>query len=104
MLDGQQPLKVRILATSDLHMCLSDNSVLSQSSDATAGLHRLASKIAAHQKAGEADICLLFDNGDLLQGSPLADYLATAAGRSAPHPVASMLNDIGYDAMGLEVP
>ena len=48
---------------------------------------------------------LLLDNGDLLQGTPLADHLAARYCANPddpePHPVALVMNALGYDAMGL---
>lgn len=47
--------------------------------------------------------CLLFDNGDLLQGNPLGDALAEARPPTEehPHPMVQALNLLGCDAMGL---
>jgi 2',3'-cyclic-nucleotide 2'-phosphodiesterase/3'-nucleotidase len=60
------------------------------------GAHRTLIKAAR----AEAKNSLLFDNGDLLQGSPLGDYVA----RIKPlqpgevHPAYKVMNALGYDA------
>ena len=66
---------------------------------ASVGLARTASLIA--QARAEAANCLLFDNGDLLQGSPLGDHVALVAGPRAPglpHPMFAAMAPLGYDA------
>lgn len=66
--------------------------------DANLGLGGIAQQIA--EARGEARNCLLFDNGDFLQGNPLADYAATTRRRRA-HPVITAFNTLGYDAATL---
>lgn len=60
------------------------------------GLARVASRIARHRAA--AANCLLFDNGDLLQGNLLGDHLA---GKPGPHPAILWLSKLGCDAATL---
>ena len=64
------------------------------------GLVRTASLIRkARAEAREQGIpVLLLDNGDLLQGTPLADYLALQPG---PNPLIAAMNELGYDAATL---
>src|SRR5947209_19570780 len=66
--------------------------------DETTGLAKAATLIA--QARGEAANALLFDNGDLIQGSPLGDWAAEAlaAGRIDRHPLIEAMNAVGYDA------
>ncbi|HLQ20580.1 MAG TPA: metallophosphoesterase, partial [Tabrizicola sp.] len=66
--------------------------------DANLGLGAIAQQIA--EARGEARNCLLFDNGDFLQGSPIADFAAAARRRRA-HPVITAFNTLGYDAATL---
>ena len=68
-------LQLRILETSDLHMFVLDWDYYRAQPDPTVGLAKVASLIA--QARGEVTNSLLFDNGDLLQGNPLGDYLTT---------------------------
>ena len=41
--------------------------------------------------------CLLFDNGDTLQGTPLGDVVQEQ-GLTAPHPMIAAMNRMRYDA------
>ncbi|MDW3118554.1 MAG: metallophosphoesterase [Roseovarius pacificus] len=53
-------------------------------------------------QAGEARNCLLFDNGDFLQGTPMSDLTAIPAnGWKGDNPVITAMNQLGYDAVGL---
>ncbi len=62
-------------------------------------MDNLAPLIAtARQEA--AGTCLLFDNGDALQGTPMGDVCAQMPG-SEPHPWAHVLNALDFDAVGL---
>ena len=67
----------------------------------TGGLPGLARMIAAER--ADAANCLFFDNGDLLQGNPLADLLASPDNASAhgPHPAVASLGALGCDAATL---
>lgn len=94
---------LRILATSDVHMHLRSHDYFANAPLPGRGLEAIAGPIA-HLRA-DADAqggqVLLFDNGDLLQGTPLADHLTASVTDKTPHPVAQVLGDLGYDAMGL---
>ena len=43
----------------------------------------------------------LRDNGDFLQGTPLADFVASRSRRRRAHPVIAAFNTLGYDAVTL---
>lgn len=90
--------KLRLIATSDLHASVMPYDYCANRPNANIGLGGIAQQIA--EARGEARNCLLFDNGDFLQGSPLADYAATARRRRA-HPVITAFNTLGYDAATL---
>lgn len=94
-------IHLRILATSDLHMHLMPFNYYSGISTDKLGLVRTASLIT--QARAEATNCLLFDNGDFLQGSPLATYLAQPgqAHPAAIHPIFAAMNHLRYDACTL---
>lgn len=86
-------LHLRILATTDLHMHLGAETP-------TGGLARLAPLIAS-ERARCANV-LLFDNGDLIEGTPLADELARSGLRAHDrHPAIAALNVLGFDAATL---
>ena len=87
-------LSLRILATSDLHMNLGGGP------GRASGLVALA-PVIARERAGCAN-ALLFDNGDLIEGTALADEIArTGLGAAELHPAIAALNSLGYDAATL---
>jgi 2',3'-cyclic-nucleotide 2'-phosphodiesterase / 3'-nucleotidase len=92
---------LRLLETSDLHMFVMDWDYYRAKTDATVGLARTATLIRAAR--GENPNTLLFDNGDFLQGNPLADYIAAqpTPSVSKPHPLVTTMAGLGYDAVGL---
>lgn len=88
---------LRILATSDVHMHLSGFDDTTQKP--STGLARLAPLIR-EQRSNAPDVALLVDNGDALQGTPLA--LAAHEGNwDETHPLATVMRSVGYDVMGL---
>ncbi|MFN0115489.1 MAG: bifunctional 2',3'-cyclic-nucleotide 2'-phosphodiesterase/3'-nucleotidase [Paracoccaceae bacterium] len=93
-------IALRILATSDLHAHLMAHDYFADRPSDRVGLVRTASLIRAAR--AEAANVLLFDNGDTLQGTPLADLEAECgavhAGAGPPHPVVGAMNRLGYDA------
>lgn len=89
---------LRIMATSDLHMHLAPFDYYGDRVSHTVGLARIATLIATARK--EAANSLLLDNGDFLQGNPLADFVAREKGleRGEVHPIFAAMNALGYDA------
>lgn len=91
---------LRILETSDLHTNIMDFNYYSGQEDKTIGLARTASLITA--AGNESENFVLVDNGDLLQGSPMGDYVADqfkkdlgiAAGET--HPAYKAMNTLDY--------
>ncbi|QGN56825.1 bifunctional UDP-sugar hydrolase/5'-nucleotidase [Nostocoides sp. HKS02] len=67
------------------------------------GLAKIATLVAAVRAERGADRTLLLDAGDLIQGSPLAQYYATIAPLSegSVHPMAMVMNQLRYDAAAL---
>lgn len=92
---------LRILATTDLHMEVTGFDYVRGCAAAASGLPGLARIIAAER--ADAANCLFFDNGDLLQGNPLADLLASPDRRRprGPHPAVASLGALGCDAATL---
>lgn len=92
---------LRILATSDLHAHITPWDYHANRASPATGLARTASLIAAAR--AEVACCLLLDNGDFLQGSPLGDVEALRAqGDGAGlHPMIAAMNALGYDAVTL---
>ena len=93
--------RLRILATSDLHAHITPWDYHSNRSSPAFGLARTASLIA--QARAEVECCILVDNGDFLQGSPMGDREALLAqGEGAVlHPMIAAMNALGYDAVTL---
>ncbi|SFA60069.1 Calcineurin-like phosphoesterase [Paracoccus halophilus] len=91
-------LTLRILATTDLHMHVLGYDYFANRPAPHLGLSRTAALISRARDA--VPNCLLFDNGDFLQGSPMGDYLAEAseAGNRRIHPAIAAMNALDYDA------
>jgi len=93
-------LKLRLLETTDIHGHLLPFNYYTNQGEQPTGLARVATLIT--QARHEVENCLLFDNGDFLQGSPLADLTAQKNnGWTGPNPVICAMNHIGYDVVGL---
>lgn len=86
---------LRIMATTDLHAQILPYDYYADIATPPAGLAVLGALVRQLRAGTEAS--LLLDNGDFLQGNPVADW-AAGAGRHLPHPVAAAMNALGYDA------
>lgn len=93
-----QQLKLRILETTDVHMSLMAWDYYQDKAVEDYGLERTATLIKAAR--GEVKNALLFENGDLLQGNPLGDYIAKIKPLQPGqvHPAYKVMNALGYDA------
>ncbi|MDE8348438.1 MAG: bifunctional 2',3'-cyclic-nucleotide 2'-phosphodiesterase/3'-nucleotidase [Acidocella sp.] len=91
-------LKLRLLETSDIHTFDEDYDYFRDQPDETVGLTKVAGLI--HAARAEVKNSLLFDNGDIIQGNPLADYVALPGNFPADkvHPTIRAMNLLGYDA------
>ena len=96
-------VQLRLLGTSDLHMFIDAYDYYHARPDPTVGLAKVAGLIRTAR--AEAANSLLFDNGDMIQGNPLGDYMARAwsepaaePGIGAVHPMFRAMNLLGYDA------
>lgn len=90
--------KLRILETTDLHMRMTGFDYLRDRDVSGKGLTALAPLIEDLRAGGVATV--LCDNGDFLQGSPLADHLAMEVGAGA-HPLVAAMNALRYDAVAI---
>ena len=95
-------ITIRVLATTDLHMHLLGSDGPEKPPAPTGGLAGIASLIETARAEAEAAgaPCLLFDNGDTLQGTPLAETLAEAP-VTPDHALVQSFNALKYDACGL---
>jgi 2',3'-cyclic-nucleotide 2'-phosphodiesterase/3'-nucleotidase len=91
-------LRLRLLGVTDLHANLYPYDYYRDRPDNSVGLARTASLIAEARK--ESPNCLLFDNGDILQGTPLGDFAADTIAKDpkAAHPVIAAMNTLDYAA------
>ncbi|MFO1165616.1 MAG: bifunctional 2',3'-cyclic-nucleotide 2'-phosphodiesterase/3'-nucleotidase [Paracoccus sp. (in: a-proteobacteria)] len=93
-------LDLRIMATTDLHMHVLGYDYFADRPSERLGLSRTAALIGRARRA--VGNCMLFDNGDFLQGSPMGDYLAEAGDIGQRiHPAIAAMNALRYDAATL---
>ncbi|MET0529034.1 MAG: metallophosphoesterase, partial [Microvirga sp.] len=90
-------VKLRILETTDLHVNVFPYDYYRDAADDTVGLARTATLVKGAR--AEAKNSLLFDNGDLIQGSPLGDFVAYRQGmkKGDVHPMVAAMNELNYD-------
>jgi len=91
-----------VLATTDIHAQLVSFDYVNDCARDTGGLAGVATLInaARHEAAREGQGCILLDNGDLLQGNALGDWLADQP-VTADHAIVASFNHLRYDAVGL---
>lgn len=92
---------LRIIETTDIHVAILPYDYYADAPNDTMGLARTASIIESIR--AEAGNAVLFDNGDLIQGNPMGDYMAYEKGlnQGDVHPAVAALNTLGYDAATL---
>ncbi len=90
-------VKLRIMETTDLHVNVFPYDYYRDAPDDTVGLARTATLVKAAR--AEAKNSLLFDNGDIIQGSPLGDYVSYRKGmkKGDVHPIVAAMNTLNYD-------
>src|ERR1700742_1234497 len=71
-------LTLRLIGTSDLHANVFAYDYYRDKPDDTVGLAKTATLVRAAR--AETPNVLLFDNGDIIQGTPLGDYVALSKG------------------------
>lgn len=92
-------MHLRILCTTDLHGHVWPFDYQTDRPAPGRGIAALANMIATARS--EAANTLLFDCGDILQGTALADWAASPAAAGLDHPMMQSMNHIGYDAATL---
>lgn len=97
----QDVVKLRILETTDLHSNMMNYDYYQDKEVLNFGFAKTATLIKKAKE--EAKNSLLFDNGDLIQGSPMGDYIAKVnqLKNGETHPVYKAMNLMGYDAGNL---
>lgn len=88
---------LRIMETTDIHVNVFPYDYYADKPNDTMGLARTASIIDSIR--AEAGNSMLIDNGDVLQGNPMGDYIAYERGMKDgdKHPVINAMNTLGYD-------
>lgn len=91
-------VKLRLLETTDIHVNVMNYDYYQDKEVNDYGLARTASLIKKART--ESKNSMLFDNGDLIQGNPLGDYIARIKGlkEGDTHPVYKAMNLLDYDA------
>ncbi|MHC2297913.1 bifunctional 2',3'-cyclic-nucleotide 2'-phosphodiesterase/3'-nucleotidase [Rhizobium mongolense] len=87
---------LRLMETTDIHVNVFPYDYYADKPNDTMGLARTATII--DNIRAEAANSLLIDNGDLLQGNPMGDYMAYQHGMKDGdvHPVIKAMNTLGY--------
>ena len=89
---------LRLMETTDLHVHVFPYDYYADKPRDTLGLARTASIVNGIR--AEAANSMLLDNGDLIQGNPMGDYIAYERGMKDGdmHPIVTAMNTVGYDA------
>ncbi|MBI4920334.1 MAG: bifunctional 2',3'-cyclic-nucleotide 2'-phosphodiesterase/3'-nucleotidase [Devosia nanyangense] len=88
---------LRLMETTDIHVSIYPYDYYADAPNDTMGLARTAALINSIR--AEATNSMLIDNGDLIQGNPMGDYVAYERGFKAGdvHPTFAAMNTLGYD-------
>ncbi|OOF55552.1 2',3'-cyclic-nucleotide 2'-phosphodiesterase [Rodentibacter myodis] len=96
MAKGKTDVDLRIVATTDIHSFLTDFDYYKDAPTDKFGFTRAASLI--RQARNEVKNSVLVDNGDLIQGNPIADYQAALGYKEGKsNPAVDCLNTMYYD-------
>lgn len=97
-LAAAQQVELRLMETTDVHTNIVPYDYYQDAATDAFGLAKTATLIK--EARAEASNSLLFDNGDLIQGSPLGDYKAKidVLEEGEVHPVYQAMNLLDYDA------
>lgn len=91
-----ETIKLRIIETTDIHTNVMDYDYYKKKPSQQIGLTRAATLVK--QARGEVVNSVLVDNGDLIQGSPMGDYMAAKGIKAGEvHPVYKAMNQLSYD-------
>jgi 2',3'-cyclic-nucleotide 2'-phosphodiesterase/3'-nucleotidase len=94
---GTSQAHLRLMETTDIHVSIFPYDYYADNPNDTMGLARTA-KLISNVRA-EATNSMLVDNGDLIQGNPMGDYVAYERGFKGGdlHPMVAAMNTLGYD-------
>ncbi|OMP50582.1 2',3'-cyclic-nucleotide 2'-phosphodiesterase [Vibrio parahaemolyticus] len=89
-------IKLRIIETTDIHTNVMDYDYYKDQPSQQIGLSRAATLVKLAKS--EVENSVLVDNGDLIQGSPMGDYMAEKGIQAGEvHPVYKAMNQLHYD-------
>lgn len=95
--DTDEVIHLRVVETTDIHTNLMDYDYYKDKPSQKIGLARTATLVKEAQ--AEVTNSVLVDNGDLLQGSPMGDYMADKGIKAGEvHPAYKAMNQLEYDA------
>lgn len=95
--DTNEVINLRIVETTDIHTNLMDYDYYKDKPSQKIGLARTATLVKEARE--EVKNSVLVDNGDLLQGSPMGDYMADKGlDAGEVHPAYKAMNQLDYDA------
>ncbi|MEZ9927766.1 bifunctional 2',3'-cyclic-nucleotide 2'-phosphodiesterase/3'-nucleotidase [Vibrio breoganii] len=103
--DSKVSMDLRLMETTDLHGNMMPFDYFANKYEPSYGFARTA--LIINEARSEVNNSMLFDNGDLIQGSPMADYIANQFAqdedylKSNPHPVYKAMNLMDYDAANI---
>lgn len=93
-------IKLRIVETTDLHANVMSYDYYKDKPSKKIGLSRAATLVKKAE--AEAENSILVDNGDLIQGSPMGDYMASKGIKSGEvHPIFKAMNTLDYQVGNL---
>ena len=96
-----EEIALRIMATTDLHTSFTNYNYYTDAVNEQAGFVKIATLINKNKDEMKGNT-LLFDNGDMLQGSPYGDYMAkNFNSKKEIYPMIEAMNLLGYDAATL---
>ncbi len=98
--DTKEVIKLRVVETTDIHTNLMDYDYYKDKPSQQIGLARTATLVK--EARSEVINSVLVDNGDLLQGSPMGDYMADKGITvDEVHPAYKAMNQLDYDAANI---
>ncbi|GAB7220568.1 bifunctional 2',3'-cyclic-nucleotide 2'-phosphodiesterase/3'-nucleotidase [Vibrio comitans] len=103
--DSKVSIDLRLMETTDLHGNMMPFDYFANKYEPSFGFARTA--LVINEARAEVTNSMLFDNGDLIQGSPMADYIANQFAQDSdyldqnPHPVYKAMNLMDYDAANI---
>lgn len=99
--ESKQVFDLKIMSTTDIHTVFMNYDYYQDFKDEKAGFVKIASLIEKNKQENQNN--LLFDNGDLIQGTPFGDYLARVKGLKDgdTYPMIAAMNKMKYDAASM---